>query len=221
MRRAAILIITCLVVAACGGDVDGSDTTTTDGDRGTTTDPSPAATTTEPDGGAGGDDVGRVTVDLGEQRYEFLTSWAGVSACHLHEREESPEYPWTDYFEVTGYAIDDPAETPQLGVTPEVGVVMWHSAEEANAYIEEFTNLPVQITFHVRDEGEGLFWGAYDLGQASLLSEWSEDPSWVDDYPGLGSWTVEPNRVAGEIYLRSGGDLDEPVLASFEITCPG
>ncbi len=237
MRRITILIVLCLIATACGGN--GGGPTTTDpgsddgqpvGDQEATTTSSPETTTAEPDGGVSGES-GRVTIDLGDRSYEFLTTWTFTSGsssstftgCHLHDDNN---YLDGDYFEVRGFAIENPGDSVEPDVTPELTIVIWHSPEETNAYIDENWDLPIQASFTVDDRANGLRLGAYAKRNASELSELSGDTSWLDDYAGIGSWTTEGNRVAGEIYLAPGyltgeADFDEPVLASFEITCPG
>jgi hypothetical protein len=204
---------TVLLVAACGGNSQGSDTTAVPGST------LPEASTTT--GGAGpgttiptttppsseGDGVVMVTVDGTEYR---LSAAEGITVggAPFPSRCET-NYFGTGMFWVVATAVDD---NMARTVDPEVNLslTLFPTVEAAEAADQD-----LEFELKVRSPSDSSQTRDY------LIATDDSVVFQAGEYEGdLGSWTIDGNRIHGEITVYEYDHIREYFTATFDITCP-
>lgn len=214
--RIGLATATCLalVVAACGGDdgtadptattAAGTPTTTSGGSGGTTATTAPA-----PSGG----DEGRATVTIDGTTYELsMRDDIAIPGTGTNFPTQCvPNFFGSGQFVAGGVAVD---ENGDMDLDPQVGfgLRLFPTVEAAEASGRELT---FGLNYSVPDGSSGQ-----DLDYVMANSE-SLVLQGITFDGDVGSWTIEGNRIHGEIVVYEYDHIREYFTATFDVTCPG
>lgn len=210
MTKRSMLLVAAMsfVLAACGGGAEPTGTTASPDpiDDGTTTTsqsggPGTTATTAPAPSGGGG-----VTVSVDGTEYQLsVADDIQVAGVNFPTRCE-PNFFGTGMFWVIAVAVD---ESGARATDPEVGLSlgMFPTAEDAAAADEE-----LEFTLDIDTPND-----SFEYTIATHSSVVFQTGEFTGD---LGSWTIDGNRIYGEITVYEYDHVREYFTATFDVTCP-
>ena len=197
-------VLAALVVVACGGDAEPTDTGPSDGvteESSTTTTATTMAeaTDTTPASDPGERLEGVVSIDGTEYRFSLGEVTLGGIDSSFPTRCE-PDFMGSGILTVVATAADDDG----VRIEPNVNLAMTLPLDSSS---------PDGAEFEVSDDASSL---AYVLANdEGLLGAGS--PGFDGE---LGSWTVDGDRITGEVTVFESDHVREFFTATFDITCP-
>lgn len=210
-RTMAVVPILSLLVAACGGDGAASTTTTLAGNP-TSTSGGPGDTTATTQPPSSGGDEGSVTVTIDGTTYQLSTRDdipTGAGSIMFPTTCE-PNFFGRGQFWVIAVAIDADGNRAVPNVSLELSMFATiQDAEDADETLE--FNLQV-------DPPDGSADEEFDYIIATDEQVAFQNVNFEGD---LGTWTIEGNRIYGEIAVYEYDHVREFFTATFDITCPG
>ncbi len=210
VRAGVAIAAVAVLVAACGGNGGNTDptapgaTTTTSGGSGSST----VATTTPASGG----DEGSATVTIDGTTYELSTRNdipIGVGSVMVPTRCE-PDFFGRGQFWVIAVAID--ADGNQAVPQVSLELSLFPTIEDAEA-ADEALEFNLQV-----DPPDGSAEEEFDYLIANDEQLTLQNVNFAGD---LGSWSIEGNRIYGEVAVYEYDHVREFFTATFDITCPG
>jgi hypothetical protein len=212
-RAWAVLAVTALVLGACGGGSEAADpTSATDSSNGSTTTAATGSSddmTTTLTGPSGAGGAGEVVVIVGgvEYRLSVADDVAVGGTGTFFPTRCAPNSFGAGMFWVVATAVDESGARAEPNVNlslslPHDGQGTADMPPEFELFVASTAESPLQLDYVLATED-----GLAGIG----------GPAFEGD---LGSWTVDGNRVAGEVTVFEGDHLREFFTATFDVVCP-
>lgn len=199
LRARGAIAAVALMAAACGGGGESTDDptdTTAPETQTTATAPAGADTTTSTEAAPSGDDEGSVTVTVDGTTYE-LSPTGFNTRC-------DPDFFGTGQFWVVAAAFDEDGEFADPQISLNLSLYPMGQADD---------ELEFELGYRPSDDSSQTL--DYVLAtQESVVFQ-------AGEFDGdLGSWTIEGNRIHGEVTVWESDHIREYFTATFDITCP-
>lgn len=213
-RQVLVAAAIALTSAACGGGADAVTTTDSRGEGATTStagssaaaDAETTTTVAGPSGGGGPASV-LATVEGVEYRFSVAEDIAVGTTGAFFPTACEPNLFGAGLFQVVATAVDEAGTRaePNVNLTlvlPHDGVGTPDMPPEFDLFVGPSADSPLQLDYVLATED-----GLAGVG----------GPAFEGD---LGSWTVDGNRITGEVTTFEGDHLREFFTVTFDVTCP-